>query len=76
MDRLNAMKAFIRCVERGSFSAVARELETTQPTISKLIASLERHLGGKLFARSARELSLTPEGQRIEEPQRTQKIST
>jgi DNA-binding transcriptional LysR family regulator len=67
MDRLNAMKAFIRCVERGSFSAVARELETTQPTISKLIASLERHLGGKLFARSARELSLTPEGQRFYE---------
>jgi len=61
------MKAFIRCVERGSFSAVARELETTQPTISKLIASLERHLGGKLFARSARELSLTPEGQRFYE---------
>jgi DNA-binding transcriptional LysR family regulator len=67
MDRLNAMKAFIRCVERGSFSAVARELETTQPTISKLIASLERHLGGKLFARSARELSLTAEGQRFYE---------
>ena len=61
------MKAFIRCVERGSFSAVARELETTQPTISKLIASLERHLGGKLFARSARELSLTAEGQRFYE---------
>jgi DNA-binding transcriptional LysR family regulator len=67
MDRLNAMTAFIRCVERGSFSAVARELDTTQPTVSKLIASLERHLGGKLFSRSTRDLALTAEGQRFYE---------
>lgn len=71
MDRLNAMAAFIRCVERGSFSAVGRELHMTQPTVSKLIASLERHLGGKLFARSTRHLALTAEGQRFYEQCRT-----
>ena len=67
MDRLNAMAAFLRCVERGSFSAAARELGTTQPTVSKLIAALERHLGGKLFARTTRDLTLTAEGQRFYE---------
>ena len=34
MDRLGAMEMFVRIVETGSFSAVARELGTTQPTIS------------------------------------------
>ncbi len=67
MDQIKAMAAFVRCVERGSFSAVARELNTTQPTISKLISSLERQLGGKLFARGTRHLHLTDEGQRYYE---------
>lgn len=71
MDRLTAMATFIRCVERGSFSAVGREMRMTQPTVSKLIASLERHLGGKLFARSTRHLALTAEGQRFYEQCRT-----
>jgi len=71
MDRLTAMTAFIRCVERGSFSAVAREMNTTQPTVSKLIAALERRLAGKLFARSTRQLALTAEGQHFYEQCRT-----
>jgi DNA-binding transcriptional LysR family regulator len=67
VDRLSAMAAFVRCAERGSFSAVARELRVTQPTVSKLIAALERHLGGRLFARSSRRLTLTAEGRRFYE---------
>lgn len=59
------MAAFVRCVERGNFSAVARELRMAQPTVSKLIAALEHHLGGSLFVRSTRRLSLTAEGQRF-----------
>ncbi|WP_419709250.1 LysR family transcriptional regulator [Pseudomonas sp. NFX224] len=64
MDKLNAMAIFVRVVERGSFSAVARELQTSQPTISKVLQALEAELGGKLIARSTRKLSLTDEGQR------------
>ncbi|WP_338582144.1 LysR family transcriptional regulator [Pseudomonas sp. MAG733B] len=64
MDKLNAMAIFVRVVERGSFSAVARELQTSQPTISKVLRALETELGGKLIARSTRKLSLTDEGQR------------
>jgi DNA-binding transcriptional LysR family regulator len=64
MDTLEAMSIFVRVVERGSFSAVARELRTTQPTISKHISALEQRLGGRLISRSTRRLSLTDEGQR------------
>lgn len=64
VDKLNAMAVFVRVVERGSFSAVARELQTSQPTISKVLRALETELGGKLIARSTRKLSLTDEGQR------------
>lgn len=64
MDKLNAMAIFVRVVERGNFSAVARELRTSQPTISKILKALEAELGGKLIARSTRQLSLTDEGQR------------
>jgi DNA-binding transcriptional LysR family regulator len=64
VDKLNAMAIFVRVVERGSFSAVAREMQTSQPTISKVLKALEAGLGGKLIARSTRQLSLTDEGQR------------
>ena len=64
VDTLNAMATFVRVVERGSFSAVAREMRTSQPTISKLLRALEIRLGAKLITRSTRQLSLTDEGQR------------
>jgi DNA-binding transcriptional LysR family regulator len=67
MDTLEAMAIFMRVVERGSFSAVARETGLSQPTISKQIGALEQRLGGRLFARSTRNLSLTDEGQRYYE---------
>ncbi len=62
MDRLTAMQMFVRVVETGSFSAVARELGTTQSAVSKQVAALERHLGTPLLARTTRALSLTDEG--------------
>jgi DNA-binding transcriptional LysR family regulator len=67
MDRLDCMKSFVRAVETGSFSAVARELETTQPTISKQVAALEEYLDVQLLIRSTRTLSLTDAGTRFYE---------
>jgi DNA-binding transcriptional LysR family regulator len=64
MDRLQAMHTFVRVVEAGSFSAVARELATTQSAVSKQVAALERHLGARLLARTTRSLSLTDDGER------------
>lgn len=62
MDRLSAMNMFVRVVETGSFSAVAKEISSTQPTVSKNIAELESWLGAKLLNRSTRSLRLTETG--------------
>jgi DNA-binding transcriptional LysR family regulator len=65
MDKLEAMAVFVRAVERGSFSAVARDIASSQPNVSKMIRALELSLGGRLFARSTRKLALTDEGERF-----------
>lgn len=62
MDQLGAMRAFIRVVQIGSFSAAARETNTSQATISKRVAALEAQLGVKLMMRTSRDHSLTEAG--------------
>ena len=64
MNKLLWMHCFVRAVETGSFSAVARELGIGQPNVSRHIASLEQDLGTRLLHRSTRQLVATPEGQR------------
>lgn len=59
------MRVFVRVVETGSFSAVARETNTTQPTISRLVAQLEDHLGARLFQRTTRQVNTTEEGRQF-----------
>ena len=59
------MRTFVRAVELGSLSSVAREAGTTQPTVSKMLAQLEQQLGVRLFERSTRGLSSTEQGQRF-----------
>jgi DNA-binding transcriptional LysR family regulator len=63
MDLFDSMRIFVRVVERGSFSAVARELNIGQPAVSKQIRALEQYLGGAVFTRSTRLLALTDQGQ-------------
>jgi DNA-binding transcriptional LysR family regulator len=58
-----SLVAFVRTVESGSFSAAARTANMTPSAVSKGIGRLEVELGAKLFRRSTRHLSLTPEGQ-------------
>ena len=65
MDRLKAMGAFVRAVELGSLSAAARELATTQPTVSKLVASLEHSVGVRLLERSSSRVVPSDEGARF-----------
>lgn len=62
MDKLALMEIFVRIVETGSFSAVARETGMTQPTVSKQMTALERELKTRLLQRSTRSLSLTEAG--------------
>jgi DNA-binding transcriptional LysR family regulator len=54
---------FVRVVESGSFSIVAREMGIGQPAVSKQIAALEAYLGAQLMRRTSRSLSLTEGGQ-------------
>lgn len=70
MDRLTAMQTFVRVVESGSFSAVARESQATQSAVSKQVAALERALGARLLSRTTRSLALTEEGERYFEQAR------
>lgn len=62
MDQLGAMRSFVRVIQLGSFSAAAREQNSTQATVSKKVAALENKLGVKLINRSSREQSLTQAG--------------
>lgn len=65
MDLLAAMRLFLRVVEAGGFSEVARQTGNTQPTVSRTIAALEEHLGVRLLNRSSRAMTLTDDGQQF-----------
>lgn len=58
----NRAKAFFVTAEEGSLSAAARSLGTTQPTIGRQVAALEKELGVALFERVSRGLEVTPNG--------------
>jgi LysR family transcriptional regulator, regulator for bpeEF and oprC len=63
MDLLEALRAFSRIAQCGSFSLAAKQLSVNQPSLSKQIASLERHLAVRLLSRTTRRVKLTPEGE-------------
>ena len=58
----NQVRAFLATAEEGSFSAAARVLKTTQPTVGRQIAALEESLGLALVERSGRGLAVTEAG--------------
>ncbi len=61
-DRLEAMRAFCRIVEVGSFVGAAEALGVPKTTISGQIQGLEAHLGMKLLHRTTRRVSPTTDG--------------
>lgn len=62
MDRIEAMSVLVAAVETGSFTAAARKLGTSLPTVSRKVAELEAHLNARLLIRSTRSLTLTDAG--------------
>ncbi|MBL8525255.1 MAG: LysR family transcriptional regulator [Betaproteobacteria bacterium] len=62
MDKPGEMRAFVRSVELGGFSAAARDLDLTPSALSKLVTRLEDRLGVRLMNRTTRRLALTAEG--------------
>ena len=61
---LEHMRTFVRVAERGSLSAVARELNVGQSTISRHLQELEDAVGVPLLSRTTRRVTLTDEGGR------------
>jgi DNA-binding transcriptional LysR family regulator len=62
MDRLAALEVFVRVVDTGSFSAVARRQRIGQPAVSKAVVQLEEWLGVSLLMRSTRSVVPTEAG--------------
>ena len=58
----NRARAFLVTAEEGTFSAAARALGMTQPTLGRQVEALEAELGLALFERAGRGLVLTPAG--------------
>jgi DNA-binding transcriptional LysR family regulator len=61
-DRLQQLIAFVRAAEAASFSRAARDLGTTQPSVSRMVSALEDRLGVKLLLRTTRRVTLTDAG--------------
>jgi LysR family transcriptional regulator, regulator for bpeEF and oprC len=57
--------AFAETAKHGSFAAAARELGGAPSTVAKAVARLEASLRVKLFHRTTRQVSLTPDGERL-----------
>lgn len=62
MDRFDAMQAFVKVVETGSFTKAAEALQLSKTTVSHLVQQLEGHLRVKLLHRTTRQVTLTPDG--------------
>jgi LysR family transcriptional regulator for bpeEF and oprC len=65
MNSLQQVAAFAETAKHGSFAAAARETGSAPSTLAKSVARLEVSLGVKLFHRTTRQVSLTPDGERL-----------
>lgn len=62
MDRFDAMRAFARVVEAGSFTKAADTLHMNKTSVTQLVQQLEAHLRVKLLNRTTRQVHLTADG--------------
>lgn len=63
MDRFDAMRAFVRVVETGSFTKAAQTLQLGRTRVTELVQQLESHLRVRLLNRTTRQVNLTAEGE-------------
>lgn len=59
---MREIECFIAAAEELSFTRAAEKLHLAQPPLSRHIQSLEEKIGGPLFRREGRRVSLTPTG--------------
>lgn len=65
VENLSLYRVFQKVAQCGSISAAARELYLTQPAVSAQIRALEEELHTRLFFRTGRGVSLTPQGEML-----------
>lgn len=65
MQTLQQLAAFAETAKHGSFAAAARESGSAPSTLAKAVARLEQALGVRLFHRTTRQVTLTPDGERL-----------
>ncbi len=62
MDRFDAMQAFARVVETGSFTKAAETLHMSRSTVTQLVQQLEARLRVRLLNRTTRQVNVTADG--------------
>lgn len=62
MDRFDAMQAFVRVVETGSFTKAAETLHMSKTTVTQLVQQLEARLRVRLLNRTTRKVNVTADG--------------
>ena len=65
LDRLTLLQTFSRIAESGSLSAAGRDLNLSQPTVSRQLAELEDRLKTQLIRRTTHSLALTDAGREL-----------
>lgn len=63
MDRFTSLNTFVEAAEARSFTVAGRKLGISSSAVGKAIARLEERLAVRLFHRSTRSITLTPEGE-------------
>lgn len=63
MDRIDAMRLFVRIVERRSFTVAAQDIGIPRSTVTQVIKQLEERLGVRLLQRTTRVVSPTLDGE-------------
>lgn len=61
--RIGDLRCFIEVAESGHLTSTADRLGIPQPTLSRRMARVEKHVGTPLFERAGRRLYLNPRGQ-------------
>jgi DNA-binding transcriptional LysR family regulator len=62
MNTLQHMRVVLAIAEHGSLTAAANHLDTSLPTVVRILAATEQHLGVRLFDRTTRRIRITDEG--------------
>ena len=65
--RFDYLKTFLTVARTHSFSVAAKELETSQGTVSHHIAAIEEYFDAELFKRTANGVDVTEAGATLKE---------